>query len=495
MSKTDHIAAIAATDGGAQPNPGFVGSGLKMYLYNKTNIEKQFKGIDVDNILSDFKNIATRFLDCVVDENFHNFDKVKPSEIINSWQGALEPSTNNCAEIDAATMAIELAIEAGVKYLMIGADSKYTLNGAVNIEGYAKSGWKKSDGNLLKNIPKWERFYTKYQELLATGCQIYFMYLPGHSDNPHNDAADLNATRGIMLSQQGISERVVQRDTSETVKPAKYNRLLKQSCWYLYSGQKEQPKSKDGRWVYSCGKHGPRDDWFGKRMSDTIHSVVFLKEQDPVLETLRKKHTQLANGIKGHVIHAKLDRILSGKMYQEITTYGCQYVRALTNAHDLNIVHANKTVLMKDSNPIGLAYEGMDVIALLENRLEQYLQGDYLPNQITDITKAIYSIETKKKKEVYKIRDDIPPTEIAVKVPINYICDGKPGTADVTLAIGYELPVRGTLTSITSGKPKIVVFSWPEPSAGFRYAVIVEVGNDIGIWELPYANLRLVKDG
>ena len=81
---------------------------------------------------------------------------------------------------------------------------------------------------------------------------------------------------------------------------------------------------------------------------------------------------------------------------------------------------------MKESNPIGLAYEGMDVIALLENRLEQYLHGDYVPEQITDITDAIYSVtKTKKNKEVFKVRDDLPPTKITIEVPVNYVRDGK----------------------------------------------------------------------
>ena len=60
--------------------------------------------------------------------------------------------------------------------------------------------------------------------------------------------------------------------------------------------------------------------------------------------------------------------------------------------------------------------------------------------------------------------------------------------------MGYELPIRNVLTAIAARKPKIVVYSWTEPGSGFRYAVIVEVENDIGIWELSYANLRLVKD-
>ena len=275
-----------------------VGSGLKMYLYSRADLEKQFKkGKDseiqsdlyVDNILTDFKGISERFLDCVVDEKRFNFDKIKPSELIDAWEGSLVESTNNCAEIDAANMALELAIEEGVQYLMIGTDSKYTINGATNIEAYAKVGWKRHDGKSLKNLDKWKRYHDNYLTLKSNGCVIYLTYTPGHSDNPHNDAAHINASRGVILSKLGIAERVIQRRKSDNPKSPKYNRLLNQSCWYMYSGINEQPKSKDGRWVYSCGKHGPKDEWFGKRMSDTVHSVVFLKDQDPVLEALRKR--------------------------------------------------------------------------------------------------------------------------------------------------------------------------------------------------------------
>lgn len=62
-------------------------------------------------------------------------------------------ATNNCGEIQASTLAIQLAADCGVKKLCINTDSKFLINSVTKwMTGWKRNGWKLKSGQMVKNV-------------------------------------------------------------------------------------------------------------------------------------------------------------------------------------------------------------------------------------------------------------------------------------------------------------------------------------------------------
>lgn len=62
-------------------------------------------------------------------------------------------ATNNCGEIQASTLAIQLAGDCGVKKLCINTDSQFLINSITKwIAGWKRKGWKVKSGEPVKNV-------------------------------------------------------------------------------------------------------------------------------------------------------------------------------------------------------------------------------------------------------------------------------------------------------------------------------------------------------
>ncbi|XP_046403882.1 ribonuclease H1-like isoform X2 [Ischnura elegans] len=100
--------------------------------------------------------------------------------------------TNNCAEIEAATAAIEAAHAAGVKKLKVYTDSNFLISCITQwIKKWKRNGWKTGDGQPVKN---------KEELLLLNEARnlldVQFIHVKGHSGNYENDQADALARAG-----------------------------------------------------------------------------------------------------------------------------------------------------------------------------------------------------------------------------------------------------------------------------------------------------------
>lgn len=105
--------------------------------------------------------------------------------------GELE-TTNNRMEVYAVIMGLlQLKEECEVT---VYSDSAYTVN-AFNehwIYGWAKSGWKKSDGKPVLNSDLWKELYA-----LVGRHKVKFVKVKGHSDNELNNRCDALARAAI----------------------------------------------------------------------------------------------------------------------------------------------------------------------------------------------------------------------------------------------------------------------------------------------------------
>lgn len=101
-------------------------------------------------------------------------------------------ATNQRAEIEAASRALEQARDNNIDRLTIHTDSEFTIKGVTEwMPRWKENGWKTASGGDVVNK-------TEFQKLdsLCEGLDVSWKHVPGHSGNPGNEMADQLARSG-----------------------------------------------------------------------------------------------------------------------------------------------------------------------------------------------------------------------------------------------------------------------------------------------------------
>ncbi|XP_061425145.1 ribonuclease H1 [Lethenteron reissneri] len=100
--------------------------------------------------------------------------------------------TNQRAEIEAASRALEQAREMNLDKLTIHTDSKFTIDGATKwVNTWKQNGWKTVTGEPVKNKAEFQKL-----DRLSQGIDVTWKHVPGHSGHKGNEAADRLAREG-----------------------------------------------------------------------------------------------------------------------------------------------------------------------------------------------------------------------------------------------------------------------------------------------------------
>jgi len=105
--------------------------------------------------------------------------------------GAERDTTNNRMEMMAAIMALE-SLKRPCK-VKLTTDSQYVLKGITEwLPGWKKRGWKTAGRQPVKNVDLWKRL-----DQVASGHEIKWHWVRGHTGHPENELADQLATGAI----------------------------------------------------------------------------------------------------------------------------------------------------------------------------------------------------------------------------------------------------------------------------------------------------------
>ncbi|XP_066445346.1 ribonuclease H1-like [Eleutherodactylus coqui] len=115
-----------------------------------------------------------------------------PNHHLNT-SGRLEGrSTNQRAEIEAASKAVEQARANNIPRVRIHTDSEYTVRGMTEwMPRWKENGWKTYDGGDVVNKSAFQKL-----DRLCDGMDVEFKHVPGHSGNMGNEMADQLARSG-----------------------------------------------------------------------------------------------------------------------------------------------------------------------------------------------------------------------------------------------------------------------------------------------------------
>ncbi|KAK4309389.1 hypothetical protein Pmani_018966 [Petrolisthes manimaculis] len=101
-------------------------------------------------------------------------------------------ATNNTAEIQAATYALELAKASGFSKVAVHTDSQFMINCMTSwLKNWKKKNWVKSDGEPVKNK---EDLMTL--DKASDGMAVKWVHVKGHSGHEGNEMADKLARTG-----------------------------------------------------------------------------------------------------------------------------------------------------------------------------------------------------------------------------------------------------------------------------------------------------------
>lgn len=124
-----------------------------------------------------------------------------------TFSGSSPMTTNNRMELTAVIKGLTFARKLKKKKVHVFSDSAYVVNAITKgwLYTWHANGWKKSDGEIIKNSEMWAALYS-----LITGGffdELKFVKVKGHSGNHFNEMAD-SLARQAVVDEKKTSDNV-----------------------------------------------------------------------------------------------------------------------------------------------------------------------------------------------------------------------------------------------------------------------------------------------
>ncbi|XP_062551940.1 ribonuclease H1 [Armigeres subalbatus] len=124
---------------------------------------------------------------------------------LNTSQPVSGRATNNCGEIQAASLAIRLAKKHGIKRLIINTDSKFLIDSITKwMPNWKRNQWKLSTGKPVKNQVD---FMELDKELAGKAIDIKWNHVDAHCGILGNERADALAREGSAMFRRQKASR------------------------------------------------------------------------------------------------------------------------------------------------------------------------------------------------------------------------------------------------------------------------------------------------
>lgn len=468
----DGLAVYA--DAGARPNPGFGGWGIHGYLYSKEE-PKRGNGCKYTHTLEGYREKAKAL------------PAVTPVSYVDAY-GTITYTSNNGAEIIAATNALMVANKHDLKEVRVITDSKYVVNGVNYIPNMIGSNWVKRDGTPYSNKEQWLDLSEQIRQLTLKNVKIDFSWVKGHNGDQGNTLADMYATIGVICSskQQIISKAVTTKADGYWTESEEKHPLLYHKRMFFTSSQEHNVAGE--YYLSFSDSDADKRDLHGEKSVDTSYSYVLLQKPDPYVEMLRTRIMAEAE-TEDALLMCRLETLFKREHRSLLDKFGHECITQIAKGRlDLGFPHLKeKEPLVRELNPPRIALRAVEAVNFLKGLLTDYLHNKDTDLVSTDLTKYIYEITDKKD---CKIQGKFAANLTTLDVQAGYDKSELTKLVDLKLTLGLDLPDRNTLKRLEKLNPRLTVITWRESHLAVRYAVVISVADAVGIWAGFYCNFK-----
>lgn len=481
---------IAYCDGGASPNPGPTGSGIHLYTYRYPTEKERPTKVGTRHIATDHGYVLQK--DIKPDQ--------KPVMIIEYVERAtpLNIGTNNIGEIHAAIQACSIATQFNAKELKIITDSTMVVKGINEwLDGWKQKGWRKSDGESVKNKELWMGLDAAIQQLKPT-TGVKAIWVLGHNDDYGNVIADQLATLGVRLSATNKQDVRESRHTLAEFKQIEQP-IHPFLCLKRVYFNSDEELNVPGLYYQTDAS----DDKFilGKRTSEAVFSVVKLSYPDKLIETIIESSCQRKDATNA-VLYTQTSRLNNSELQRISTLYGSDCF--IPSSKNMNVDFLDKRPVVHEVKEGELSLRAVDVLAHLEEILSSFHEANGSMStsaakldtryRIYDITDSYYTPIIKKSKGIEVESAELKKehangVESAfVTLPIVFP-NSQTAERKLELIFGLDLPTRNTLKKLEVLNPQVYVITWNFDEKGLQYGVVVRTDSDLGIWTSYFSNV------
>jgi ribonuclease HI len=472
-------------DGSSRPNPGFIGAGIHGYAYN---LEAPTKGTGLGtHTLSAFGYSDNK------ETPKEKVVAVTPLLYYNTAASFDFQTTNNVAELLAAHVAIRIALACKVKSLLLKTDSEYVVKVLTKFAAmWVLSNWTKRDGTQVSNQEFIKDLLISINELAENNIKLDVQWVKGHSTHIGNNAADKLANIGSEMSRN----RKVMVDIQEHPAAGYWKQdnsrhpFLSHRRAYISAS----PESVTPEGIYFLGDHGKEDEFVGRGEVDGALAVTFLKEKEPVIDTI-VEYCKTLSGQDDRFFFVKLDSVFAQNRNKDVEHFKESSLIVDHEVKRLDLLSGDNTMLVRDLQPFRLSERTFEALANLTEKLTAYIAGTSIARSvITDITSTFYG----KTKLIVKNKETIN-TELHKKYVVGYRSEKvkikhEKGENEIILTLGIDIPDRNALKRLEATVEKMVILSWMESDQCVRHACIIQTTTgDYSIWCGYYSNQLYVE--
>jgi ribonuclease HI len=413
--------------------------------------------------------------------------------------------TNNTAELNAAIHCLErIAAEPDFDQCMVivvRQDSRYVVDGHnTYLSQWLKNNFTRRDGTMVKNQAIWERAHAISELIRSKGVKIHFEWVEGHGTCIGNNSADELATAARITSRD--AKAVAALDTTFRLSEVTdywasradaRHPFLSQRYVYLDIDLADKPRNE-----YLLSTQGKQSELDGKRTADDGYSVVRIAPQRHI-ENIVAKQVSLPRDVD-YKFKLDLDNIY-GAASRYLDMYGTDFLHRVVD-HKRHLQTFGKVVVTVECMPPFLVDRVFDSVDILADLLDAYKKPDEPTLMVTDITACFFDIreeaekvkkgEEPRTKTVCALRPEIIVGYAKHKTTAQWKeSGGEVKSCDVTLRLGIDLPDRNALRKLEDRHPKMWLLTHTLGEGSFMYAVIIEAGDDVGIWSGVNSSIRV----
>lgn len=494
--------AVVYTDGSANPNPGYYGSGAHGYIYTIKNIGKKTSDKPNKYLLSTlgyleltelakYKELTSDEIKEILDKkdsdlttiknmlvNEHRYAEVIPDYYVNAYYSYSGIGTNNVAEVLAFINITNQLVneDLNLTEIMIKTDSTYLIHIFNTV--LKDDSWMNT---VDTNVDYWHQIRALVNMLKDKDITIKLIKVLGHSTAIGNNLAD----RMAFVARNNASLNNVSSNFKLTPGKKYWNSdadrhtFLKFKQLFFTNNLRETINEK----FYSIMEYKKEED-VGKKSHEALFGLVILNEAPSLIEDTIKAYQTNLNTLS---IISTLDL---NALYAQTT----RHYHELYNNYIYNFNKRNTTLMALGEIPIvysivpsGLANQALDRMMLLYDIIKEYRikDSEKVTRTFIDVTDKFYLKEPKNKVTTLLPKDT---ANFSLTVTVNDI------ELFVPIELGKDCPSRNQFKQIEKDDVSVHLVIKQASEFAYNYYILVEMKatNDIGVFCNFYGNLLLL---